>query len=135
MTMRWLLRRSVPRCMPGDVRRGDGENIQGMCGMNTTGRIHILASHATLLCLLDFAAPSPLRVVKACNLSYPSIVCSRNLKSLLTLPASQLPTGIASSGQLAPSRQRCGIQRYVYFSGMVLHFVCAEHGCINANQL
>jgi hypothetical protein len=127
-------RPNVPPCMRAGVKRGNGARNQVTSGMSMTGRIHILASHATMLCLLDCVEPSIVQTLRACLLSYPSIVCSRNWKSILEVPVSQRPTGIASSGQLANSRQHCGTLRYVYFKNLALRFVCAEHGFTPGNR-
>src|SRR5713101_76440 len=135
MTTVKRLRQSVRRCMRAGVKHGDGANIIRMCGMSTTGRIHILVSHATLYCLQDYAAQSPRLVLRAWRVYSRNTVCSRNLKSLLTFHASHPSTMDVYYGQQVHSQLPCGIQKYVCYSGMVLHFVCAEHGCINVNQL
>jgi hypothetical protein len=134
MIMRKRSKQSEKRCTRAAVKLGVGGFTVAGRGTSMTWRIHIRVSHETLAYLVDLSEPSPGQILATLN-RYPSAIAfSRNLKSLLALPAYQRRTTRELLGHVGPSFLRCGIQKYVYFGKMALHFVCAEHGCTNESQ-
>lgn len=131
--MTWHSPRNERLCTPDAVKRGSGETMPRQSGMSTTGRIHILASHATLAYLHGWLEPSPTQVLKAWSLSGANTVCWQKVKSrpkrLAYLPA----TEAESYGRLELSQLPCGILKSVYFGRLVLIFECAEHGSTSVN--